>query len=87
MSLQSWTVSDAKAHLSEILRLACTEGPQQIGERKPCIVIPAAEWERLTGNHPNLGTWLIDNLAILDETIKLPSRSDGNRSIPFEEEA
>ena len=29
-----WTVAEAKARLSEILRLAETEGPQHIGARK-----------------------------------------------------
>ena len=86
MSLQSWTVSDAKAHLSEILRLARTEGPQQIGERKPCIVIPADEWVRLTGDHPKLGSWLVENLAGA-EGLELPSRSDDGRPVPFEDEA
>jgi prevent-host-death family protein len=86
MSLQSWTVRDAKAHLSEILRLARTKGPQQIGERKPCIVIPADEWERLTGDHPKLGSLLVDNLAN-DEGLELPSRSDGGRPTPFEDDA
>ena len=35
-----WTVAEAKAKLSEILRLAETEGPQRIGARKPFIVVP-----------------------------------------------
>lgn len=84
MTLQSWTVSDAKTHLSEILRRARTEGPQQIGERQPCIVIPADEWKRLSGCPSSLGTWLVENLAGLGE-IELPSRSD-HRPIPFGDE-
>lgn len=86
MSLQSWTVSDAKAHLSEILRRARTEGAQQIGERNPCIVIPAAEWERLTCDEPNLGSWLVDKL-IGEEELTLPSRADDSRPTPFGEGA
>ena len=37
-----WTVAEAKAKLSEVLRLAESEGPQRIGTRKPFIVVPAA---------------------------------------------
>lgn len=40
-----WTVAEAKAKLSEILRLAETEGPQRIGVRKSFILIPAKLWE------------------------------------------
>ena len=39
-----WTVAEAKAHLSEILRLAEVEGPQTIGTRRPCVVVPADTW-------------------------------------------
>ncbi len=37
-----WTVAEAKARLSEILRLAESEGPQRIGTRRPFVVVPAA---------------------------------------------
>ena len=40
-----WTVAEAKARLSEILRLAEVEGPQQIGVRRPFVVAPAAAWQ------------------------------------------
>ena len=44
-SKRVWTVAEAKARLSEILRLAEEEGPQRSGARKPFIVVPAAAWE------------------------------------------
>ena len=43
-----WTVAEAKAKLSEILRLAETEGPQRIGARKPFIVVPESVWRERT---------------------------------------
>ena len=39
-----WTVAEAKTHLSKILRLAEVEGPQTIGTRRPCVVVPADTW-------------------------------------------
>lgn len=83
MRFQSWTVSDAKAHLSEILRRARTEGPQQIGERKPCILIPADEWKRLAIGKKSIGPWLVENLSGLGD-MELPDRID-HRPIPFGE--
>ena len=32
---KTWTVAEAKARLSEILRLASEEGPQRIGTKTP----------------------------------------------------
>ena len=40
-----WTVAEAKARLSEVLRLTEEEGPQRIGIRRPFVVLPAAVWE------------------------------------------
>ena len=37
---REWTVAEAKARLSEVLRLAEEEGPQRIGVRKPFVVVP-----------------------------------------------
>ena len=39
-----WTVAEAKARLSEVLRLSETEGPQRIGTRKAFIVVPETVW-------------------------------------------
>ena len=42
-----WTVAEAKAKLSEVLRLAETEGPQRIGARKHFVVVPESVWRGL----------------------------------------
>ncbi|MCY4547102.1 MAG: type II toxin-antitoxin system prevent-host-death family antitoxin [Defluviicoccus sp.] len=77
-----WTVAEAKARLSEVLRLSEEEGPQRIGRRRSYVVVPAAEWEAKAHPRPPLGQWLVDNLprgANLD-----PPRERGSaRAIPF----
>ena len=40
-----WTVAEAKAKLSEVLRLAEEEGPQRIGLRRPFVVVPEHVWQ------------------------------------------
>ena len=45
---RTWTVAEAKARLSEILRLAEEEGPQRIGTRRSFVVVPAATWDAKT---------------------------------------
>lgn len=41
-----WSVADAKARLSELLRLARAGKPQVIGAQEPCAVISMEEYER-----------------------------------------
>ena len=42
---RTWTVAEAKARLSEILRLAEEEGPQHIGKRNTFVVVPERLWQ------------------------------------------
>ncbi len=81
MAGDSWTVQDAKAQLSELLRRARAGEPQRIGMTdEACIVVSAKAWEAL---HPSaLGSWLVDN-APSGEELELPARGS-HRADPFE---
>ena len=76
-----WTVAEAKARLSEILRLAEEEGPQRIGARKPFIVVPEHLWRTQAPPPKPLGQWLIENVP-RGTNLEVPDRSS-NREIPF----
>lgn len=41
-----WNVAEAKAHLSENLALAQSEGPQRIGTRRSFVVVPVDAWDK-----------------------------------------
>ncbi|MCF4165463.1 type II toxin-antitoxin system prevent-host-death family antitoxin [Zavarzinia compransoris] len=84
MNDRPWTVSEAKAHLSEILRRARTEGPQRIGARETFVVVPEAEWRRHVEPRLPLGRWLLENMPTGDE-VPLPDRRDPERPLPFAE--
>ena len=77
-----WTVAEAKARLSEILRLAESRGPQRIGTRRPFVVVPAHQWDAAIRPPTSLGTWLIENTPRGTE-MEIPSRRDSGRDIPF----
>jgi hypothetical protein len=82
-----WTVADAKARLSEILRLASTEGPQRIGAQKRYVLVPEDLWDRLNATPRPLGPWLIENMprAAKDaDELEQPDRRDPPRDNPFE---
>ena len=77
-----WTVAEAKARLSEILRLAEEKGPQHIGMRKSFVVVAAGEWYAARPQRKPMGKWLIENLprgTNLDVSISRASE----RQIPF----
>lgn len=76
-----WTVAEAKAKLSEVLRLSEEEGPQRIGTRKPFIVVPERMWRDHVPERKPLGRWLIENVP-RGTNLEVPDRSS-NRKIPF----
>ena len=82
-----WTIADAKARLSEILRLASTEGPQRIGTQRRYVLVPEDVWDKLNVTTRPLGAWLVDNMpraAMEAEELQLPDRRDPPRDNPFE---
>ncbi|UOM37087.1 type II toxin-antitoxin system Phd/YefM family antitoxin [Acuticoccus sp. I52.16.1] len=79
-----WTIAEAKARLSEVLRRAGEEGPQRIGTRRGYMVVSEAEWQRLQAPRQRLGHWLVQNWPQLGE-LELPSRIEPPRPNPFDE--
>ena len=74
-----WTVQDAKAQLSEVLRRARAGEPQRIGMADACIVISEKDW---AAREPKqLGQWLVQT-APPGEPLDLPSRKP-DRGDPF----
>ena len=80
-----WTIAEAKAKLSEVLRLAESEGPQRIGTRKPFIVVPAASWDAKEARDRHLGRWLLENVP-RGLNWEIPRDRRSNRAVPFSEE-
>lgn len=77
-----WTVAEAKAKLSEVLRLAEEEGPQRIGTRKSYVVVPERVWHDRAPEPMPLGKWLVANTP-RGTNLEVPSRRESTRKIPF----
>ncbi|NJL82323.1 MAG: type II toxin-antitoxin system prevent-host-death family antitoxin [Chloroflexaceae bacterium] len=80
-----WTIQEAKAKLSEVLRLAREEGPQTIGIDNPCVVISLEQWQEQQFQQLPLGRWLVAKTPRIDG-LQLPERQDPPMENPFEEE-
>ncbi len=78
-SRRVWTIAQAKARLSEVLRLAEEEGPQHIGTRRP-FVVPASDWYAKVGSSRPMGngwsTTCLEGLIL----ISIRTGSPGERS-------
>ena len=79
-----WTVAEAKARLSEILRLSEEEGPQRIGARKAFVVVPEHVWNAQSSPRKPLGQWLIDNMP-RGTNLEIPGDRNSRREIPFDD--
>lgn len=81
---KAWTIAEAKARLSEILRLAESEGPQRIGMRRSFVIVPEEDWLEREPEPPiPMGRWLVENLRGLGP-LEIPDRKDDpERPIPF----
>ena len=51
-----WPVADAKAHFSEMIDRALSEGPQVVTRKgkRTVVVVPVEEWERRSRRQGNL---------------------------------
>ena len=78
-----WTVADAKARLSEVLRRSEEEGPQLIGTRKKFVIVPARVWYEKEEPSQSLGQWLIENMPRLGEIEVPPRQEPRERPVPF----
>ncbi len=82
---RAWTVAEAKARLSEVLRRAEQDGPQRIGTRRVFVVVPVRTWEEITEPRPSLGQWLIAH-APGAGALELPPRAEEReRPGPFDD--
>lgn len=77
---KNWSVAEAKAKLSEILRRARDGEPQTIGAEDPCVVVSASDFQKYW-RPEHLGRFLVES-APRGCGLELPSRA-GDRADPF----
>ena len=76
-----WTIREAKARLSEILRKADKE-PQYIGSKTPYVIVTKEQWEQATRPQEPMGKWLLDNCPQIGK-FELPDRREPEGEVPF----
>ena len=77
--MMKWRLAEAKNKFSEVVRLALTQGPQQVSRRHDSVVVLSQkDYERLVGQRPGFKQLLMDgpDLASLDLTRDTSSMRD-----------
>ncbi len=77
-----WSVQDAKAQLSELLRRARAGEAQRIGLSDACVLVSEAEWAARSAT--GLGAWLVET-APQGHDLEAPARGS-HRGDPFAED-
>jgi prevent-host-death family protein len=80
MSIDNWTVAEAKARLSELIEQARSKGPQTITRhgRRAAVVVSAEEWERKSKRVGNLAEFFAAS-PLRDSGIEIKRRKDRPR--------
>lgn len=79
---QSWSLAEAKTHLSEIIRCAEAHGPQTVTRhgRKAAVIVAAEQWERRRKRKVNLAEFFARS-PLRGSGIKIERMKDRPRDI------
>jgi prevent-host-death family protein len=77
MTATIWSIPEAKARLSEILRRARAGENQVIGAKDPCVVLAKSKYDdlRRKAGKVHLGRWLVQHAPKVD--FDPPERTSG----------
>lgn len=80
MDGDNWSVADAKAHFSELIEQACTQGPQTITKRgrKAAVLVSVEEWERKTKRKGTLSEFFASS-PLRNTDLEIPPRKHRSR--------
>jgi prevent-host-death family protein len=79
---RTWTLADAKAHLSEVVESALKKGPQVITRhgRETVVVIAAEEWKRKARRQGTLADFFAAS-PLRDSGLEVERPQDGPRDL------
>jgi prevent-host-death family protein len=80
VSINNWTVAEAKARFSELIEQARAVGPQTITKhgRTAAVVVSAEEWERKSKRTGNLAEFFATS-PLRDSDVEIKRRRDRPR--------
>lgn len=60
--MKSWTITEARSHIAEVVDAALAHGPQRIERRdsEPVVVVSEAVWKKLAAEYPSFAELILD---------------------------
>lgn len=60
--MKSWTISEARTHISEVFSAALVAGPQKIERRdsEPVVMVAESAWKRLAGAYATFADMVLN---------------------------
>lgn len=82
--METWGIAEAKAHFSEVIAKAMTEGPQEITKsgKEAVVMVSKKEWDAKVKPRQSLAEFL-RNSPLRGSGLKIPRRSWKTRPVKF----
>src|SRR5580700_2325716 len=80
----TWGIAEAKAHFSDVVAKAMTEGPQEItkGGKEAVVLVSKKEWDARAKPKQSMAEFLL-NSPLRGSGVKIPRRSWKTRPVKF----
>ena len=74
--MKSWSITQARANISELFDAALSEGPQKIERRdsEPVVMVAESDWNRLVSAYPTIADFILHAPLVTGD---LPARNPG----------
>ena len=71
--MKCWSITDARANISDVFDAALNSGPQKIERRdsEPVVMIAESDWKRLVAEYPTVADLILNSPIEADD---LPKR-------------
>lgn len=75
--MRSWSITEARANISDVFDAALQNGPQRIERRdsEPVVMVAESDWKRLVAEYPTVADLVLQSpIEEDDRPERLPSR-------------
>lgn len=75
--MKSWSITEARARIADVVDAALEKGPQRIERRdsEPVVVVSEAVWRRLAAEYPSFAELILDAPVAEDDLpLRRPAR-------------
>ena len=82
--MRSWTATEARANMAQVLDAVLRDGPQQVDRRdkEPVVLVAKSDWDRLVAEFPSVAD-LVLNSGLDDSDLLERRPARAIRAVPI----